>query len=87
MTSVSVRFEEMAASHRFELQRSSTIKETEEMSLVAVVGSRKGFYFKSPNLKKLLLLKKKLYNRGNIEDSYKKKQLTFLHRARSCGKL
>ena len=28
------------------------------VSLVAVVGSRKGFYFKSLNLKKLLLLKK-----------------------------
>ena len=34
------------------------MKEIEEMSLVAVVGGQKGFYFKSPNLKKLLLLKK-----------------------------
>ena len=32
---------------------------------VAVVGSRKGFYFNSLNLKKLLLLKK-INNRGNI---------------------
>ena len=39
-------------------RRSSTMKEIEEMSLVAVVGGRKGFYFKPPNLKKLLLLKK-----------------------------
>ena len=41
-------------------RRSSTIKEIEEndVSLVAVVGSWKGFYFKSLNLKKLLLLKK-----------------------------
>ena len=35
------------------------------VSLVAVVGGRKGFYFKSLNLKKLLLLKN-LKNRGNI---------------------
>ena len=34
------------------------MKEIEEMSLVAVVGGRKGFYFKLPNLKKLLLPKK-----------------------------
>ena len=37
MISVSVRFEEMTASHRFELQSEtkddSTFKETEEMSL------------------------------------------------------
>ena len=39
-------------------RRSSTMKEIEEMSLVAVVGGRKGFYFKPPNLKKLLLPKK-----------------------------
>ena len=68
MTSVSVRFEEMTASHRFELQ--SETKDDHQQStaesrklrkcltLVAVVGSRKGFYFKSLNLKKLLLLKK-----------------------------
>ena len=36
------------------------------MSLVAVVGSRKGFYSKSPNLKKASSAKKKLNNRGNI---------------------
>ena len=46
-------------------RRSSTMKEIEDMSLVAVLGGRKGFYFKSPNLKKLLLLKK-WNNRGNI---------------------
>ena len=61
MTSVSVRFEEMTASHRFELQ--SETKDTNQgnrgnVSLIAIVGSRKGFYFKSLNLKKLLLLKK-----------------------------
>ena len=66
MTLVSVRFEEMTASHRFELQ--SETKDDHQQSrklrkclsgssLVAVVGRRKGFYFKSFNLKKLLLLK------------------------------
>ena len=63
-------------------RRSSTIKEIEEMSVVAVVGSRKGFYFKSPNLKKLLLLKN-LNNRGNIiqlrkETAYLPPSCTFL---------
>ena len=38
-------------------RRSSTMKEIEEMSLVAE-GGRKGFYFKPPNLKKLILPKK-----------------------------
>ena len=33
--------------------------EIDEMSLVAVVGSRKGFYSKSPNLKKASSTKKK----------------------------
>ena len=65
MTSVSVRFEEMTASHRFELQsetkddhQQSRKIEANHVSLVAVVGSREGFYFNSLNLKKLLLLKK-----------------------------
>ena len=64
MTSVSVRFEEMTASNRFELQ-SETRDDHQQSRIVAVVGSRKGFYFKSLNLKKLLLLKN-LNNCGNI---------------------
>ena len=36
------------------------------MSLVAVVRSRKGFYFKSPNLKKASFTKKNLNNCDNI---------------------
>ena len=60
MTSVSVRFEEMMASDRFELQ--SETKDDQgnwgNVSLIAVVGSRKGFHFESLNLKRLLALKK-----------------------------
>ena len=59
MTSVSVRFEEMTASDPFELQ--SETKDDQgnwgNVSLIAVVGSRKGFYFESLNLKRLLPLK------------------------------
>ena len=70
MTSVSVKFEEMTASHWFELQSETKddhqqSRKLRNVSLVAVVGSRKGFYFKSLNLKKLLLLTN-LNNRGNI---------------------
>ena len=58
------------------------------MSLIAVGGSRKGFYFNSPNLKKLLLLKKKLNNCGNIIQLQKETaHLLPTINARSCRKL
>ena len=55
------------------------------MSLVAVVGSRKGFYSKSLNLKKLLLLN----NRGNNNTVTERNSSPYrtLHRTRSFGKL
>ena len=71
MTSVSARCEEKTASFTSLNYRvkAKTIINNEgnwgNVSLVAIVGSRKGFYFKSLNLKKLLLLKK-INNRGNI---------------------
>ena len=62
MTSVTVRFEEMTASHRFELQSETKDDNQQSRNLGNVSRGRcrkpKKVLINSPNLKKLLLLKK-----------------------------
>ena len=64
MTSASVRFEEMTESDRFELQSETKDDHQQSRKLRKCLSRRccrkpkKGFYFKSLNLKKLLPLKK-----------------------------
>ena len=66
MTSVAVRFEELTASHWFELQSETKDDHQQSRKLRKCLSrNRKGFYFKSLNLKKASSTKT-INNRGNI---------------------